>query len=95
MSLTAVLVLMSAITAVGITAVVSLIVLMRLREHRIDLPKGAGFGEGASPFWQVNVMRAENYSPEGRKLLSRYHLTRVAFLLSLIYLLAVVYRINR
>jgi hypothetical protein len=58
------------VVALG-TLVSQCILLVRLREHRHDLRPHEHFGQGTSPVWQVNVFRASNYSPAGRRLLRR------------------------
>jgi hypothetical protein len=60
------------------------ILLVRLREHRTDLRPGEHFGQGRSPFWQLNVFNAANYTDEGRRLLRWLPVLQVVWLVSLI-----------
>lgn len=67
-----------------VTLVAQCVVLVRLREHRTDLRPHEHFGRGSSPIWQVNVFRAANYTPQGRRLLRWMAVIQVAWLASLI-----------
>jgi hypothetical protein len=67
-----------------VTFVAMQIVLVRLREHRIDLRPEQHFGHGRSPFWQVNVMSSANYDDAGRKMLRWLGLLQVMLMLSVV-----------
>lgn len=77
-----------AIAVVALVAFVTLvamqIVLVRLREHRIDLRPEQHFGHGRSPVWQVNVMNPANYDDAGRKMLRWAGLLQVLLMLSFV-----------
>ena len=62
------------------------ILMVRLREHRTDLRPGEHFGHGRSPFWQVNVFTAANYTDEGRRLLRSLRVLQVLWLVALLLL---------
>jgi hypothetical protein len=53
------------------------------QRYRIDLKPGEHFGMGSSPFWQVNVFRASNYSEgEGQAMVRRMRRLRAVQLAS-------------
>lgn len=64
--------------AVGVPAIWVSALLLRLREHRVDLAPSDSVFEGASRLWQVNVMRSANYDLVGRRLLRWYIFALVA-----------------
>lgn len=81
-----------ALGAVGIPTLFLMVLLTKLREHRTDLTSSESEFDGASPIWQANVMRSENYDAIGRGLLRWYYLGLVAQALGLatgLYLLLV------
>lgn len=58
------------------------------QRHRIDLKPGEHFGMGSSPFWQVNVFRASNYSEgEGQAMVRRLRRLRAVQLASSVAML--------
>jgi hypothetical protein len=63
-----------AILAISAPAVLNLALLMRLRDHRIDISPGQSFSEGSSPFGWINVLRTGNYSSAGQRLLVWYRI---------------------
>ena len=54
-------------TALVILWITTPIVIVHMRKYRIDLDTKQHFGQGASPFWQVNVMRESHYTEQGKR----------------------------
>lgn len=54
-----------------------MILLARLRDHRIDLGPRQGVWDGRSGMWQVNVLSSRNYDARGKALLRWLVLTWV------------------
>jgi len=69
-----------AVVAIGVPMLVSILLLTKLREHRIDLSRGQSVFEGSSRVWQVNVLRPSNYTSEGRRILRWYVVSQLAVL---------------
>jgi hypothetical protein len=84
--------LVSGILAAVIPIFFSLILLPKLRAHRVDLEKGASGFDGASRAWQINVMRPSNYTPEGRRLLVWYYVAVIAQAAAVLFVLLLLYR---
>ena len=70
-----------AIAAIGLPMLASMLLLTKLRDHRVDLSRGESMFEGSSRAWQVNVLRQSNYTREGRRILRWYILIQVIQLL--------------
>jgi hypothetical protein len=71
--------------ALAFCAVVwSLVILVRLRPHRIDLRPDQHLGEGTSSVWQQNVTDPRNYDDAGRRLLAQLSAAQLLTLGSLI-----------
>lgn len=66
------------------------VMLARLRPHRVDLEPHQHYGEGRSPFWQVNVLRRRNYTPEGRRLLRWMSFFQALWMVSALGIVALV-----
>lgn len=71
----------------GLTPI-TLIIMVQLQRHRIDLDDRATFTSGDSPLWQLNTLDADNYSPPGKRLLRWLNLLLVLQLGAIVILVA-------
>jgi len=60
-----------------ISAITNLVLVVRLRSHRVDIGPRDSFATGKYRVWQLNVFDPSNYSVTGRRLLTWLYLGTV------------------